>query len=757
MRILSNRLFLKTRSWISVFVVSLFLTYGSYAQTTGSIKGKVTDRKTGSALPFVNVVVKGTNHGASTKEDGEFEIKGLTPGRYVLVVSIIGHETALVEGVDVVAGEVAIRNVSIGDVAVQIGDVTVYGASLRGERITDAPASVSVISPRDIKLNSASGQVPKLLETEAGVDIAQNGINDFNVNTRGFNSSLNRRLLILLDGRDLAVAFLGSQEWNGLSVPVEDLGRLELIRGPGSALYGANAFNGVVNILTPRPKDIVGGKITVAGGEKNTVRTDARYASESGSMSYKVNAGRTQGDTWSVSRPTLLNGALTFPFEYANLNPFLNTEVVPLSRNKVSSTYGSGRVDYEFEEGGRTTLEGGITQVENEVLVTGIGRVQVPKAVKPWGRANYSNEHLYAQAWVAGRNSLKPQVSLSTGLPLEEKSFISQLELQYRFSALEEKLFVILGAAHRYQSVGTKGTLTREDHYDNLSGLYGQLEYKLIEEVKAVLAGRWDRSTLHSTQFSPKVALVWTPVVGHSIRATFNKAFQAPNYSELFLNVKHPIRNLVYFGNEDLVVEKITGYEVGYKGVFSNSLFITLDGYYNQLKDFITDLAPSVNPKYPGQITLPGENITRTVWSYGNAGKVTEEGFELSANYYLTDNLQLTANYAFFDFTVNEKNANDVLLPNAPKHKVNAGVTYREPKWEVSVSTKYVPTFDWAAGIYKGPILAYTLVNLSGAYRLTPHLEFGVNITDLLDRKHYQIFGGSLIGRRAIFSMTATI
>jgi len=317
-------------------------------------------------------------------------------------------------------------------------------------------------------------------------------------------------------------------------------------------------------------------------------------------------------------------------------------------------------------------------------------------------------------------------------------------------------LFVILGGAHRYQSVDTKGTLTLAAHQDNLSGLYSQLEYKIIDKLKGIVAGRLDRSTLHQTQFSPKVALVWTPMVGHSFRGTFNKAFQAPNYSELFLNVKHPIRNLVYFGNEDLVVEKITGYEIGYKGIFADRVFVTLDVYYNELSDFITDLAPSVNPKYPGQITLPGETQTRTVWSYGNAGSVTESGFEISVNHYFGDHLIVNANYSFFDFKILEQNVNDVLLPNAPKHKMNAGVNYQENDYQVGMSVKVIPTYDWAAGIYKGPILAYTLVNLNASYRILPQLELTLNITNLLNREHYQIFGGSLIGRRALLGMTAT-
>jgi len=739
------------RVFLGFAAIALCVLWGhdALAEATGTIRGVVTDKKTGQPLPFVNVVVKGTNTGASTGEDGSYEIKNLSPGVYAIIVTLVGHETQQISGLEVTEGKVSTRDVLLVDTAVEIGDVTVYGASLRGERITEAPSAVSVLSAREIKLASVNGQVPRLLETQPGVDIVQSGLNDFNVNVRGFNSSLNRRLLVLLDGRDLAVAFLGSQEWNGLSLPVEDLGRMELIRGPGSALYGANAFNGVINIVSARPADIAGTKVTVAGGEKSSLRTDVRHAAVSERWSYKMNIGRFQGDSWCVSR-------LSFPFEYDGLNPFLNTEVVPIKSGKISSTYGSARLDYEVEVGSRATLEGGMTNVRNELLVTGIGRIQVPNANKPWGRVSYSSDHLYAQLWVAGRNSIDPQVSLSTGLPLKEKSLLGQVDVQYRFSALEDRLFVVTGAAHKYQSVGTEGTLTLAEHHDNLSGLYAQLEYTFSREFKSIAAARWDRSTLHASQFSPKLAAVWSPNLNHSIRATFNKAFQAPNYSELFLYVKHPVRSLAYFGNDELVVERITGYEVGYKGIFSQALFITLDGYYNQLSDFITDLAPAVNPRYPGQVLLPGETAPRTIWSYGNAGRVSEFGFEVGANYYAADNIEVTANYALFDFEIKAQNQNDVLLPNAPKHKVNAGVTYRAETYEVNASMKYVPSFDWAAGIFKGRINSYALVNLNGSVDLTPNLQLGLSVSNLFDKRHYEIFGGSLLGRRAIASLTAT-
>jgi outer membrane receptor protein involved in Fe transport len=131
----------------------------------------------------------------------------------------------------------------------------------------------------------------------------------------------------------------------------------------------------------------------------------------------------------------------------------------------------------------------------------------------------------------------------------------------------------------------------------------------------------------------------------------------------------------------------------------------------------------------------------------------------LGVNYYFSDSWIADVNYTFFDFTVLEKGPSDVLLPNAPRHKINGGITHYGPAniYQIGVSMKYVPSFDWAAGIYQGRVLAYALLNLSASCRLTDHLEAGLNVTNLLDREHYQIFGGSFIRRRAIVSMTATI
>jgi iron complex outermembrane receptor protein len=726
---------------------------------SGTIKGKVLDKSTREPIPAANVLVEGSTTGASTDADGLFEVKGLMPGTYNLLISLVGYETTRRSDLRLEEGGLLNLEVLLAQRAVELGEVSVFGASLKKERITDAPSAVSVLEARDLKLRSGSAQAPKLLEKETGVDIVQSGLYDFNINTRGFNSSLNRRLLVLLDGRDLAIAFLSSQEWNGLSVPVEDFARLELVRGPASALYGANAFNGVINIQSAPPRSVQGTKVTFAGGEWSSARVDVRHAGTSGPWSYKANVGRFQGKSWHVSRKNL-------QFEYDGFSLLNNEEVDPV-RDDVASTYGSARVDYDLDEKQTSTLEGGITQTQGEIFITGIGRVQVPKALKPWGRISYSGPSLYVQLWGAGRDSQEPQVSLSSGLPLIERSFLSQGEVQYRTQLFTPELFFIGGVSARFQTVNTQRTLMREDRSDNAQGAYGQLEYQASEELRFVVASRWDKSTLHSDQVSPKAAVVWSPSRDHSVRLTVNKAFQSPNLSELYLFILRtttsPLNpnirsHSAFHGNSSLKVERITGYELGYKGILTPDLFVTVDAYLNVIKDFITDLTPGVHPQYPQPAVLPDDpnGFVRTIWSYTNAGKVREGGIETSVRYYLGDSWVFDANHAYFGFSILESGVSESdLLPNAPEHKVNGGVTFRSAEYEVGGTIKYIPSFDWAAGIFKGKIPTYTLVDVAGIYRIDDVFEAGLTVTNVFNRKHYEIFGGSFIYRRAIVSITA--
>ncbi|OGU74340.1 MAG: hypothetical protein A3H45_03205 [Ignavibacteria bacterium RIFCSPLOWO2_02_FULL_55_14] len=741
------------------FVTLLTLVVGAsaFGQQTGVLQGHVRHVDTKTGVPGANLRLQGTVRGGATDEQGFYKIEGIPSGPYVVIVTAIGHASINRE-VTIGEGTVAEQDFLLSDEAVEMRDVMVYGASLRAERITDAPAAVSVIDARQIARNASSGQFARLIETEPGMDIVQNGLYDININTRGFNSSLNRRVLILLDGRDFGTAFLGAPEWNGLSIPIEEMGRIELVKGPGSALYGANAYNGVINITSISPRTNPGTRVLIGGGEHGTARADIRHAGVKDNWSYRLNAGGISGKTLSTPRTN-------YAFEYDSLfsQPFFHNELRALNTGAITQAYTSLRIDYDYDTGGGATVEGGISQVENEVYVTGIGRVQSTKAQKPWIRMNYRGHGFNVLLWSHSRINIEPEYSLSTGLPLTQNANISQGEVQYAFQTLDDMMFVVAGASIRFVDIDTRGSLMASPRKDNMSGVFAQAEYRFSDRLKTVVAVRLDKSTLHSSQVSPKAAVVWTPMEGHTLRGTFNQAFQSPNYSELYLRVIRPrapgaTSGVAYLGNPDLIPEKVTGYEVGYKGIlFDHSLYLTVDGYFNHLKDFVTDLGDGLNPKYPVATTLPGDTLISTIWSYTNAGEVNEMGVDIAANIYITSQFIADASVSLFDFDIVSKHKNDVLLPNSPDWRVGLGLTYNHPEGhDVSVKLKHVPTYAWAAGIYRGHILSYSVVNVAGTFKYSASIAINASLSNALDSRHYEIFGGSLQSRRGVVTVLYT-
>ena len=770
---------------ISSMVIILLLSCQLFAQGNGTINGRITDESTGEALIRVNVLISGTTIGAATDLSGNYTITNVPAGTYSLVFSLIGYQTVTKDDIAVIANQTVQLDVELSTEAVELGNVTVYAASRRNEKITEAPTAVTVIGVEEIKLKSNLGDVPKLLESQPGVDLAQSGVDDYNLNTRGFNSSVTRRVLVLIDGRDLGAAFLGQQEWGAISYPLDDVSNVEFVRGPGSALYGTNAFNGVLNITTFTPQQALGTKIKLSGGELDMFRIDIRNAGLLGAgFSYKVNVGYLQSKNWDKNR-------INRPFEYLGLSSSFEDTTVEkrtIKDESLKRLYGSARLDYQLADGSLITGEGGITRVENNVTVTGIGRLNLIGGVRPWGKLSYSSEHLYLSAWGQSRTTPDSIFSLSSGGELIENSTLYQIEAQYNNSFFQEKLRVIVGGSQKIGHVDMEETAMEGTRDYTMTGGYAQLEYKPLSQLKFVATGRVDRTTYEDALFSPRFAVVWSFLPNHTLRVSYNKAFLLPSISEYFLRVLaggvdlgalgiNPgvLTRIFAMGNAELVPERIEGFDAGYKGIFlDNKLFITLDGYYNKVDDFITDLLQGVNPEFPFngapaglsevvKAQLPGLTIlpsgeTAVVISYANAGKVNERGLELGFNYYLTDEFFVSANWSYFDFDVDEIQEGDKLLPNNPKHKFGYSIRYTNPNgFDVEFSGRSSQAFDWAAGVFAGRIPEFHLFNLSAGYQFTQRYRVGLTVSNLFDRQAYQIFGGSIVGRQLIASITITL
>ena len=831
------------------------------AQASGTIKGSVTQSGNGQPLAGVIVTVAGTGDKAVTNTRGAYTIERVAAGQQTVTFRWLGYNPLTVQA-SVTASGVTTVDAKLEQSPIKLSELTVTGASKVPERAVEAPAAFSVVEPRVLQSTGITGQAPLALREVPGVDISQSGMNDFNVNARGFNSSLTRRVLVLQDGRDLAIAFLGSQEWNALAVPTDEYSKMELVRGPGSALYGANAFFGVLNITTPSAREVAGTKITLGGGFQrphrpdgstlggvpfsgNTVRLDMRTAGvlDRGRWGYRLNAGYNEADSWSQSRTSAdgrdlkreygpsVKDTVAHPIALSReLRPLngqtLSGGVLTGDPDPVKNQYGSARVDYYADNGSVLTAESGVAQVRNELFVTGIGRVQVSKALRPYARLGWANKAFNIMAYWNARRTQDPQSSLASGAALQEHSDILHVEAQDIHSFDGSKGRVVFGASARNYRVNTDTTLMRtadDKRSDYFYAVFGQMEYQLAPMVRAVAASRFDIGSLIDPQLSPKVGLVVSPNDRHSFRFTVNRAFQTPNYSEFFLRVPAgapanfsaletglrasalgpalagvPVGQLFNSnadtvrvfarGNSKLTVESTLGFEAGYRGDVSRSVYLSLDAYVNSIRNFVTDLLPGVNPAFPywtapsavpaaargplvdavrnalaASSPTASRGLTRTedgntaiVVSYTNAGRVTQWGMEGGAGWQMTRTLRTDGSLTLFDYSVDPDRTarGDSLLANTPGAKATISLSYAGPRLSASSSLRAVKGYSWAAGVYAGYIEPNVTVNADAAYDVNNNFKLFLNAQNVFNNRKFEIYGGSVNGRRILGGLT---
>jgi iron complex outermembrane receptor protein len=776
------------------------------AQGSGSLAGNVTGN-TGAPVAGVTVVINEAAVAEITDDNGNYLLSGLPPGTYTVNFSLA--ENSQEAQVTVEPGRTARLDQKVDWDVSYAETITVYSASRRRERIVEAPAAVTVVSEQELSRETSTGQLAKVLEFTPGAEVTQSGLYDFNLNTRGFNSSLNRRVPALIDGRDPTIPFLSSNDWASMS-SIGDMASVELVRGPSSALYGTNAYNGVLVLTTKQPRYSEGGTVQLTAGELSTLRGDVRWSGGLSESTYlKVNGSYTNSDDFYLSRNASVeyshfcSAAELAPGAAATRSCFSAPEATPLKLNEDKLWLAGVRLDRYFGES-FLTVEGGSSYAEGVVVQTGIGRVQILEQDRPWARANFSHPRFNVLSYYNKREAPK-QTALSSGanLFLDEQNWAVEVQGNADFAGTKGR--IVGGASYKEEEIDTRNdagvaTLSNPPTLDNTrTAGYAQVEYSFTPKFKALAAGRYDDSDLHDGQFSPKVALVFAPTSNQTIRFTYNEAFQSPNYSEFFLAAPagRPTTALAALaaldprlasvpvlarGNNDLEVEEIKTWEVGYSGILGGKAFVTLDYYNSELTGFVTDLLRGVNPAFsaPGNPytppaglppplqailianTAPVVGLTMVngspaiVASYTNAGAADTQGIDFGLNYYITNTWNLALNYSWFDFELKDQQLGDLVEPNAPSNHASAGLGYVGDRFDFSFNFRWVDDFRWAAGVFVGDVPSYELVDIGGNYKINEHVRLGIIVSNAFDKSHYQSFGGDLIGRRALGNVTFT-
>ncbi len=616
------------------------------------LTGHVTDAARGAPLAGVQVMVAGQRV-AISGDDGRYALVDLPAGPRSVTFRWIGYAPRTLE-VAIATGPARVLDVALERNPVLLGEVSVTGVSRTPERIVEAPAAVAVAEPAHIREMAATGQVPLLVGDLTGVHIAQSSLFDFSLNTRGFNSAANRRTLVLVDGRDVAIPILGNQDWADLSV-MEEGSAVEMVRGPGSALYGANAFSGVLAIRTPSVRESRGARLSATAGELNTRRLDGRYGYVAPDYHWglRVSGGFQQSETWDRSRTNIGDAAR----EYADAGFAASTIVPPApgydlraltgqtksgaaglpgaatgTPDPVRTWYGNARADWYASNGSILTAEGGLSRVENTVISTPGSRSQVTQADRPWARLAWNSDAFSVFAYYTGRDG--DQYSLASNFRGIDKTATMHVEGQFNRSFAGTRGRLVAGASARRQTIDSRGTIldaADDGRADNFYALFQQVDYELAPNLKLVAASRWDTGSLYDAVFSPKLGIVLTPHKDQTLRLTWNRGYLTPSSFQqfLFFPVAAPLdlRALEFglrasplgpslagvangalfetsaavpalaLGNRHLKPEDVAGFELGYKAQIGK-VFFTADAYSSSIKSFSTGVLAGVNPDF---------------------------------------------------------------------------------------------------------------------------------------------------------------
>ena len=629
----------------------------------------------------------------------------------------------------------------------------------------ESPNSTTIISEQDIRLSGIT-KIPELLRRVAGSDVMETTSGFTETSMRGFNQRFSNKLLVLIDGRSVFVDYFGGTVWESLSIDVDQIERIEVVRGPGSALYGANAFAGVVNIITKAPGTGKSG-VRVGIGDNLAAYGSVRATGRDGDFAYRVSAGYTRNPRWSRefqdNRKDLETAGM------ANKN-----DGSEFSRLDIRTTRRLGK-DVVFGIGGGAAM--GETDVYN------VG------AFKNWGFTGGRSGDVTAYLNTKKINTrvfynftqydrLGSNVDY-IGQPLYATSFASNIvdaEAVYadKFETGSVTQSVNIGLNYRLRTGNAAfSTGYQEEHH---YGAFAQDTISFGKAVSVMLSGRVDRVPYTSKfEASPRVSVLVHPNEKSTIRGSFSTAFRKPTMLEGYTNI--PVQGPQ--GSVSSVVdtlklgrvrpERILTAELGYLNQMSDFFDIDVAAYYNRVTDLITIAPPTfvtpsdrvdgytnldpTNGRYPSQVSgFVNQCVDFNVF-----------GGEVGMKTYPVQGLDIFANYALNSVSAVIPAGCDVPADRRTStHKVNVGVQVRsKPGVDGELVFNYVSNQRWVereldvkqgALVYRDlPLDGYALLNARLGYRFPGNkAEVSGTVFNLLNNIHQEHPYTQFVGRRVM-------
>ncbi|HJW54103.1 MAG TPA: TonB-dependent receptor [Burkholderiaceae bacterium] len=642
------------------------------------------------------------------------------------------------------------------DLALAYGDkATISIATGSKQSITRAPAVATVITSRDIQAMGAT-DLDQALESVPGLHVsvysqAFNPIYSF----RGIFTGYNPQVLMLVNGIPITNVFTGnrSQVWGGM--PLENVARIEIIRGPGSALYGADAYSGVINVITKTSADVNGTEYGFRAGSFDTRDAWIQHGGNLGPMeaAFYLRVGHTDGQDRVIQRDL-----------QSLLDPVFGTNA-SLAPGRVNSFRNAidARADLSFEKWRfRATFQG-------REVGAGAG---LAESLDPNGRAPASRLYLdftyenanWAPNWdvsaVLGYYDIKERPGNPAYMLFPPGAFggafpngvfgnpghserhthvswsafytgINDHRVRIGVGAREEDLYdtsefknfnlvtvpgagpVFLPLPSIVDATGNPSFIYMQPHKRHLAYVVAQDEWNLAKDWSLTAGVRHDRYSDFGSTTNPRLALVWDAAYNLTVKAMHGRAFRAPNFTELY-----SINNPVTIGNASLKPETIATNELAFSWRPASSLETSLSLFQYKMRDII-------------RFTANADPTTGSTAQ--NTGDQTGRGLELETTWDATRNLRLTGSYSL-QHSTDEATGQDAGL--APRKRLFLRADWRlAPSWQWGTTINHVADRRRQPGDNRPQIADYTTVDMTlQREKLAGNWDFRATVLNLFNR-----------------------
>jgi outer membrane cobalamin receptor len=644
------------------------------------------------------------------------------------------------------------QNEEEDELALVYGDKsTISIATGSQQALRRAPAVATVITAEDIAAIGAT-DLDQVLETVPGMHVARSGISYEPLYViRGIYNAANPQILMLQNGVPMTTMFTGSRgiAWGGY--PVENIARIEIIRGPGSALYGADAYSGVINIITKTAADIQGTQVGVRAGSFNTKDVWVQHGGKLGAVSAVayLRVGSTDGikeivtadaqsarDARVGTHASLAPGPVNAGYDAVDGNLDLGYDKWRLRAGyKLRDDLGTGA--------GIASALDPVGKVKSERITTDLSWTD-PQFARNWGTGLMASYLQYKQRIPTDLRLFPPGALFPTGLfPEGMIGHPDTSERQLRFSAFAvysgfSGHNVRFGLGH--DDLDLYETVTIKNYVFNPVGIpvpngpvanysviqpfmlpqrrkvdyaYVQDEWNFAKDWTVTAGIRHDRYSDFGGTTNPRIALVWDASLDLTAKLLYGRAFRAPSFNE-----EYGINNPVNRGNPNLRPETISTLEAAFSWQANKDVQINFNVFQYEMRDIIGAI--------PNPAPAPGT-------TYNNAGSQDGSGAELELVWDTSRNLRLSGNYSYqraIDGTTNQD------AGYAPHHHLYSRADWRFASgWLLSPQVNYVGDRRRTAGDTRPPVPDYTAVDISlrTTNRSKDQWDFAASIRNLLN------------------------